>query len=845
MATPAPPTPLTVPSASPPAYLFDSIVANAVKAKEHLAANNVEQTFSLLHAIVHAIELLDEVRQKIKHLNLPPHICSSVIANAGAPEQDGTAGLEQPSGGASLQRKRSRTSSPRTGLLQRTRSQNSKHPTPGSLLEARRRNGTLAATSTPASLSVTTNPASMITAAAVTSPATSVADQLPPTPETHFAPDLGSSFPNDMTAHLSRMLQDVPVTIDLASLNFDFGSWIPSELTSPLLSPQALATTTPSVEPSSAGIPLLSPFLAADPSGFASAGINNSGLTVQPPPPPPPPMTPGMRARTMSYKPSAPMADFSLPRSASTHAAFAMPKGSPLALAHDAGLPQQSTPGFCADLRAVDQAAQAMTLDQMQMFFENTQDLDMVFADAMPQITSPFATAPQFQGLMANGAGAGLGHPASSPAELAAAPAPAPSGGFFSLPAPVTPQFTAMPAPTFGSGLNGQVTTQHLPDNNTTVTHHSIPASFTLPSPAALMSLVNQVPSTQIQQHTMGSWSSYIAPELIARIDVLFFWFLQELCSNSEATDSRGEAIHQTLMAKRLEKRMPAGTPAAAAAAAASSSSSPGADMTPPMLASSAPGANENFYQISFRIQPFTNTFSELLLHSGLLCTSGSSGSSGHTSSLGSAASRDQQLPARKIKTYLWNNRFIRRYNEDGRKSKSKGSHVWSVLARRDYARECWEFRPFERKIFGAVPAPLVPGVPWSWEPKVWDPQVKAPKATWESAWLPEWMVWQDGVLIASPPTQLAPEVFEIEITARYQHGDTKLDIQKSVELEIVALSPSTLNRPQLTVTSATAAAVAAAAASSLSVLQPLANPAFTSTLEEDGMSPFLQSTDF
>jgi hypothetical protein len=47
--------------------------------------------------------------------------------------------------------------------------------------------------------------------------------------------------------------------------------------------------------------------------------------------------------------------------------------------------------------------------------------------------------------------------------------------------------------------------------------------------------------------------SVLVSPELRARLDVMFVEFLRSICSNLEATDSRGELIHQTLMPKRSE----------------------------------------------------------------------------------------------------------------------------------------------------------------------------------------------------------------------------------------------------------------------------------------------------
>jgi hypothetical protein len=255
------------------------------------------------------------------------------------------------------------------------------------------------------------------------------------------------------------------------------------------------------------------------------------------------------------------------------------------------------------------------------------------------------------------------------------------------------------------------------------------------------------VPPTQIQQHTLGTLVSQLPTELIRRLDVIFFAFLMELCGNSNATDEKGELIHQTSMAKKLLQ--------------------------------DGDGSMGPFLPLSFRIQPFTNAFSETLHQVGLLPQRSTPIHSDWRKGL--PLGMVHGLSPRKIKVYLWNNRFIRRFNEEGKKTKTKGSHIWNVLVRK-YETPCispghsfpWEFAPFERKITGNSMPPMIPGEPWSWEPKVWDPQIRSPRAMFSSNWLPDWMHWEDSFLKAFPPLNLSPGTMEMEIIGSYMVGDTR-----------------------------------------------------------------------
>jgi hypothetical protein len=68
------------------------------------------------------------------------------------------------------------------------------------------------------------------------------------------------------------------------------------------------------------------------------------------------------------------------------------------------------------------------------------------------------------------------------------------------------------------------------------------------------------------------------------RMDEVLFSFLEKLCSNMDATDAAGEKIHQTLMAKKMQRL----------------------EETP------------DYRPFKFRIQAFTNRFIEELMEDGL-----------------------------------------------------------------------------------------------------------------------------------------------------------------------------------------------------------------------------------
>lgn len=208
-------------------------------------------------------------------------------------------------------------------------------------------------------------------------------------------------------------------------------------------------------------------------------------------------------------------------------------------------------------------------------------------------------------------------------------------------------------------------------------------------------------------------------------------------------TDSKGELIHQTLMAKKMEK-----------------------------LDQSA-----DFRPFRFRIQAFTNAFAERVQSSSAL---------------------DADIPIKKIREYLWEQPYISRFNDDGKKAKvsglhrcsrrlssaltfsvalrvtqSKGNHIWTVEAKKIPDRK-WIFREFVRCIKGTAPSVAFIGLNWQWAPRVWDPQRSSDTidASFMSPSLPDWLSWENNVLSGIVPESAHGQNYEIEAVATFQMGD-------------------------------------------------------------------------
>ena len=118
------------------------------------------------------------------------------------------------------------------------------------------------------------------------------------------------------------------------------------------------------------------------------------------------------------------------------------------------------------------------------------------------------------------------------------------------------------------------------------------------------------------------------------------------------------------------------------------------------------------------------------------------------------------------IRNYLWNQPYISRFNEDGKKTKSKGNHIWNIDAKKN-PDGSWTFRPFHRKVAGSPPGVAYVGLRWSWAPRIWDPQASRSNlvVTYSSPSLPFWLFWEDDVLSGTPPPDA--ESCDITVVAR------------------------------------------------------------------------------
>lgn len=70
------------------------------------------------------------------------------------------------------------------------------------------------------------------------------------------------------------------------------------------------------------------------------------------------------------------------------------------------------------------------------------------------------------------------------------------------------------------------------------------------------------------------------------------------------------------------------------------------------------------------------------------------------TSQLLNRGITEDTMSVKKVKTYLWHQDLISRFNADGKKAKSKGNHIWNVEAKK-LPSGGWVFRPFKRRIMG------------------------------------------------------------------------------------------------------------------------------------------------
>lgn len=165
----------------------------------------------------------------------------------------------------------------------------------------------------------------------------------------------------------------------------------------------------------------------------------------------------------------------------------------------------------------------------------------------------------------------------------------------------------------------------------------------------------------------------------------------------------------------------------------------------------------------------------------------------------------DETLSAKKVKSYLWTQNLISRFNDDGKKSKSKGNHIWNVDAKK-LIDGSWVFREFRRKIAGVPPQHAFVGTPWVWAPRVWDPQASTSglKVEYHSpeGSLPRWMRWEDKLLTGVPQEgDVGGQVTAIASVSDHQMPRDRDDITdlsfccSSMMLQIITISyppPST-----------------------------------------------------
>ncbi|TFK30136.1 hypothetical protein FA15DRAFT_663500 [Coprinopsis marcescibilis] len=226
---------------------------------------------------------------------------------------------------------------------------------------------------------------------------------------------------------------------------------------------------------------------------------------------------------------------------------------------------------------------------------------------------------------------------------------------------------------------------------------------------------------------------SDIPQEYQSEVDRVFFEFLNKVCSNLDAKDSKGDHIHQTLMAKKMQRL----------------------DESP------------DFRPFKFRIQAFTAAFLEELARQGY---------------------PEDKIPMKKVRNYLWHCPYILRFNEDGKKAKSKGNHIW-ILEARKLAEAKWDFRPFLRKLAGTPPPVAYCGLKWSWRPRVWDPQASFTNVpvTYSSPNLPPWLSWQDDELSGTPPSDA--EACSVTVHANYTLDGVEGQLSKTLSINIAPVS--------------------------------------------------------
>ncbi|KZP12613.1 hypothetical protein FIBSPDRAFT_754794 [Athelia psychrophila] len=238
-----------------------------------------------------------------------------------------------------------------------------------------------------------------------------------------------------------------------------------------------------------------------------------------------------------------------------------------------------------------------------------------------------------------------------------------------------------------------------------------------------------------------------VPQEYRSEVDRIFFEFLEAICSNLDATDSKGEPIHQTLMAKKMQRL----------------------------------DESTEFRPFKFRIQAFTNAFLEELARQGY---------------------PEDKIPMKKIRNYLWNQTYISRFNEDGKKAKSKGNHIWNINAKKK-TEGGWLFQAFHRRLAGTPHGVAYVGLRWSWAPRIWDPQASRTNmhVTFTSPNMPRWLSWKDEQLSGIPPPDA--DSCDITIEARFTQDGKDEILSQTVHVNIAPMSTldssfSSSRRPSL-----------------------------------------------
>ncbi|TFK55132.1 hypothetical protein OE88DRAFT_1732399 [Heliocybe sulcata] len=259
-------------------------------------------------------------------------------------------------------------------------------------------------------------------------------------------------------------------------------------------------------------------------------------------------------------------------------------------------------------------------------------------------------------------------------------------------------------------------------------------------------------PSLENMSGGSNSHANELPQEYKADVDRIFFEFLNKICSNLDATDAKGEPIHQTLMAKKMQRL----------------------DESP------------DFRPFKFRIQAFTNAFLEEA--SGQVPNFRESRSD-HNPQLAKQGYPEEKIPMKKVRNYLWNQPYISRFNEDGKKAKSKGNHIWNIDAKKAPDEGGWIFRPFHRRLAGMPPGVAYVGLRWSWTPRIWDPQGSrlSTPVQYSSPWLPSWLSWHDDVLSGTPPGDA--QSCDVTVEARFFQDGKEEFLSQTVHITIAPMS--------------------------------------------------------